>query len=78
MKCLQAGFALAAVLAGASMAQAADLPVKAAGVNYVRQCTSEGAGFYYIPGTDTCLKVGGYVYAEGYFNTYSNYPAIND
>ena len=24
-------------------------------------CSLYGAGFYYIPGTDTCLKVGGYV-----------------
>src|SRR5690606_16468578 len=23
-----------------------------------------GAGFYYIPGTDICLRVGGYVYYE--------------
>ncbi|MDB5571448.1 MAG: hypothetical protein JWN93_2631, partial [Hyphomicrobiales bacterium] len=43
-------------------AQAADLPVrKAAPVEYVRVCDAYGAGFFYIPGTDTCLKVGGYV-----------------
>src|SRR5207302_8434328 len=41
-------------------AQAADLPTrKAAPVNYVRICDAYGAGFFYIPGTDTCLKVGG-------------------
>src|SRR5919202_2680306 len=41
-------------------AQAADLPVKkAAPVEYVRICTAYGAGFFYIPGTDTCLRVGG-------------------
>src|SRR4051812_35536891 len=41
-------------------AQAADLPVKkAAPVEYVRVCTAFGAGFFYIPGTDTCLRVGG-------------------
>src|SRR5579863_3940062 len=44
-------------------AQAADLPVKApppaaAPVNYVRVCDIYGAGFYYIPGTDTCIKLG--------------------
>ena len=41
-------------------AQAADLPTrKAAPVAYVRICDAYGAGFFYIPGTDTCLKVGG-------------------
>ena len=42
-------------------AQAADLPVKAKPVQYVKICSLYGAGFYYIPGTDTCLKVGGWV-----------------
>jgi hypothetical protein len=28
-------------------------------VEYVRVCTAYGAGFFYIPGTDTCLRVGG-------------------
>jgi len=42
-------------------AQAADLPVKAKAVEYVRICSLYGAGFYYIPGTDTCIKLGGYV-----------------
>jgi hypothetical protein len=49
-------------------AQAADLPVKAKPVEYVKVCSVYGAGFYYIPGTDTCLKVGGYVRAEYNFN----------
>ena len=42
-------------------AQAADMPVKAAPVQYVKICSLYGDGFYYIPGTDTCLKMGGYV-----------------
>jgi hypothetical protein len=42
-------------------AQAADLPVKAKAVEYVRICSLYGAGFFYIPGTDTCIKIGGYV-----------------
>jgi hypothetical protein len=41
-------------------AQAADLPVKARPVQYVKICSLYGAGFYYIPGTDMCLKVGGW------------------
>ncbi|MDO9413215.1 MAG: porin, partial [Pseudolabrys sp.] len=31
-------------------------------------CSLYGAGFYYIPGTDTCIKVGGFVRAEVNFN----------
>ena len=54
-----AGFA---AVAGAS---AADLPSKkAAPASYVKICDAYGAGFFYIPGTDTCLRVGGYVRAE--------------
>ncbi|WP_420971818.1 porin [Bradyrhizobium sp. B120] len=45
-------------------AQAADLPVKAKPIEYVKVCTPYGAGFYYIPGTDTCIKLGGYARAE--------------
>jgi hypothetical protein len=41
-------------------AQAADLPVKAKPVQYVKICSLYGAGFYYIPGTDMCLKIGGW------------------
>src|SRR5215475_8995782 len=45
-------------------AQAADLPIKAKAVEYVRVCSLYGAGFWYIPGTDTCLKLGGYLRVE--------------
>jgi hypothetical protein len=51
----------AAGLAVMSGAQAADLPLKAKAVEYVKICSLYGAGFYYIPGTDTCIKLGGYL-----------------
>jgi hypothetical protein len=51
----------AAGLVAVAGAQAADLPLKAKPVEYVKVCSIYGAGFYYIPGTDTCIKVGGYV-----------------
>jgi hypothetical protein len=54
----------AAAFVAMSGAQAADLPVKAKAVEYVRICSLYGAGFYYIPGTDTCVKIGGYLRAE--------------
>jgi len=53
-------------VAGVSGARAADLPAReAAPVEYVRVCDAYGAGFFYIPGTETCLRVGGLVLAEG-------------
>ncbi len=33
-------------------------------VEYVRVCDAYGAGYFYIPGTETCLKIGGYVRYE--------------
>ena len=52
-------------------AQAADLPVKAKAVEYVKICSLYGAGFYYIPGTDTCIKLGGYLRVDMGVNTNS-------
>ena len=55
----------AAALAATAGAQAADLPsTKSAPVEYVRVCDVYGAGFFYIPGTQTCLKIGGRVRFE--------------
>jgi len=42
-------------------AQAADLAVKAKPVEYVKVCSLYGAGFWYVPGTDTCIKIGAFV-----------------
>jgi Porin subfamily len=58
----------AAGLLAMSGAQAADLPVKAKAVEYVKICSLYGAGFYYIPGTDTCIKLGGYLRVDTTFN----------
>ncbi|MBH5397824.1 porin [Bradyrhizobium sp. CNPSo 4010] len=63
----------AAGLIAVGGAQAADLPVKAKAVEYVKICSLYGAGFYYIPGTDTCIKLGGYVRADLLLNTNSDY-----
>src|SRR4030088_1642892 len=58
----------AAGLFGLRGAQAADLPVKAKAVEYVRVCSLYGAGFFYIPGSDTCIKLGGYLRVDTTFN----------
>ena len=53
----------AAALVAVSGARAADAVVVAEPepVEYVRVCDVYGAGFYYMPGTETCLKVSGYM-----------------
>jgi hypothetical protein len=33
-------------------------------VDYVRVCDAYGAGFFYIPGTETCLSINGYVWFQ--------------
>jgi Porin subfamily len=65
MKLLKAGMlGSVAALSAVSSGQAAELPVKAKPVEYVKICSLYGAGFYYMPGTDMCLKIGGWVRAE--------------
>jgi hypothetical protein len=71
MKSLILGSAAGLLAVGG--AQAADLPLKAKAVEYVKICSLYGAGFYYIPGTDTCIKLGGYLRAEVAVNTNSVY-----
>ncbi|UFW51286.1 MULTISPECIES: porin [Bradyrhizobium] len=70
--------ASAASLIALGGAQAADLPVKAKAVEYVKVCSLYGAGFYYIPGTDTCIKLGGYLRAETTFGTSGHYDVPNN
>jgi hypothetical protein len=52
----------AAALAAVSGARAADAIVAAEpeALEYVRVCDAFGTGYFYIPGTETCLKIGGY------------------
>src|SRR5579862_9413450 len=62
----------AAAVGWAAGAQAADLPVKAKPVEYVKVCSLYGAGFWYVPGTDTCLKIGSFVRVQTSWNTDSS------
>src|SRR6478735_6862870 len=60
----------AGLVAAVTGAQAADLPsMKAAPVEYVRVCSTYGAGFFYIPGTDTCIRLGGRAGYEWQYGT---------
>jgi len=76
MKTLLLGSAAALGVSG--VAQAADLSFAVAPepVDYVRVCDAFGTGYYYIPGTDTCLKISGYVRVEARF--YSDDQEVAD
>jgi hypothetical protein len=82
LKLLLLGSATAMMFAGA--AQAADLSV-AEPVDYVRVCDAFGVGYWYIPGTDTCIKINGdvefdatvYNDNEDYYNSIDNHWGFN-
>jgi len=60
MKLLKSCLLGSAAVISAGAANAADLPVKkAVPIEFVRVCSAYGAGFFYIPGTDTCLRLSG-------------------
>lgn len=68
-----------AALLAATATHAADAIVAAEPepMEYVRVCDAFGEGFFYIPGTETCLKIGGYVrfdsnYGESPYDGTSN------
>nr|WP_295470400.1 porin [Mesorhizobium sp.] len=69
----------AAALAAATGANAADavMAPEPEPVEYVRVCDAYGAGFFYIPGTETCLQISGYIWyqfgAEGWENAGDTY-----
>jgi len=56
----------AAALVTVSGARAADavMAPEPEPVEYVRVCDAYGAGFFYIPGTETCLKISGHVWYQ--------------
>ena len=53
-------------------AQAADLPSAPEPVDYVRVCDAYGAGYFYIPGTETCLRVQGGMRVELRFRDFAD------
>ncbi len=67
----------AAALAAFSGANAADAIVAAEPepMEYVRVCDAFGTGYFYIPGTETCLKVGGRVRFDA---TYGDAYSVNN
>src|SRR6478752_3950152 len=74
----------AAGIAAVASAQAADLPTrKAAPVEYVRVCNVGGITGWTLPGSDTCVKISGYMTAHfiggnisNQYNSASSVPAL--
>ncbi|MGU3401122.1 porin [Brucellaceae bacterium D45D] len=66
MKIREIILSCAGMLGAASTVQAADTIItpEPEAVEYVRVCDAYGAGYFYIPGTETCLRIHGYVRYE--------------
>ncbi|MBX3598948.1 MAG: porin [Rhizobiaceae bacterium] len=61
IKSLLLGSAAALIAAsGARAADAIDVVAEPEPAEYVRVCDTYGTGYFYIPGTETCLRIGGY------------------
>ena len=50
-------------------------PVRASDAEAVAACPDAGPYAIYIEGWQTCVDPGGYLWAEGYYNTYTDYPS---
>ena len=69
----------AAALVAVSGARAADAVVivpEPEAVEYVRVCDAYGTGFFYIPGTETCLRVGGRVRVDYRFQDFASNQGV--
>ncbi|MCO5063059.1 MAG: porin [Rhizobiaceae bacterium] len=62
IKSLLLGSAAALVaVSGARAADAVEVVAEPEPMEYVRVCDTYGTGYFYIPGTETCLRIGGYL-----------------
>jgi len=78
IKSLLIGSASAAVLSTSALAADAVVYADPEPMEYVRICDVYGAGFFYIPGTETCMRIGGYVRFQTNFtfNAPSGYTTL--
>jgi len=71
------GCAVAWLATGA--VQAADLHGKTRPLGQTKSCSAYGAGFQRVPGTDTCMKIGGWVRAQSSGHSGGvNWKALNE
>ena len=69
IKSLLLGSAVAAVAVTGARAADAIIIAEPEPLEYVRICDTYGVGYFYIPGTETCLKIGGWVRYEIHTNS---------
>jgi nitrogen fixation protein len=70
LKSLLLGSATALVAVTGARAADAVVVAEPEPVEYVRVCDTYGSGFFYIPGTETCLSISGYVWYQVGANSY--------
>jgi hypothetical protein len=75
IKSLLLGSAVAVVAATGARAADAIIIAEPEPMEFVRICDAYGTGFFYIPGTETCLRLGGYVRHE---QRYQDFDASGD
>lgn len=59
--------------AAAADAPSATTPAAPEPIDYVRVCDAQGTGYFYIPGTQTCMRISGLVYYEYWVNGSDGY-----
>ncbi len=69
IKSLLLGSAAAMVAVSGASAADAIIAAEPEPVEYVRVCDAFGAGYFYIPGTETCLKISGFARFDVGFNS---------
>jgi hypothetical protein len=61
MKLTALAIGAASLLSGSAFAADAIVAAEPEPIEYVRVCDAYGTGYFYIPGTETCLHIGGYL-----------------
>lgn len=72
MKSIMLASAAALVATSAFAADAVKPDAAPVAANYVKVCDAFGAGFFYIPGSDECIKFTGYLRANARYNNGGN------
>lgn len=67
---------IAALAVSCGAVTAADFS-RPSSVDYVKVCDAYGAGFFYIPGTETCLRIGGLARLDAWYSEADYYLLLN-
>jgi Porin subfamily len=78
IKALLSASAAAFVMAGGVQAADAIVAAQPEPMEYVRVCDAFGTGYFYIPGTETCLKISGYVRFQADWSSYNRGNGADD